>query len=228
MKKILSILFSLFISLFNNIGYQQQNEVVYGNDKYFKIESEEEVDYRQIYDNGPTTAGNNSCHPEFFYSNGRKVILDTDESKDGTPRAYWLIDNETMKMSEITADDSTITVERNVSIIAPVRCKIKSSSKTASTTNDIQLICTTADGNKYTIQCENLERWWCCYGRTVASSDDNDIPQWEHTCPECAGKTIAAGQVIGHALGGKTTITITPSNRNDSGSIREFYQSATQ
>ncbi len=203
------------MALTNNIGYQQQNEVTYGDDKYFKITSTDEVDYRAAYGEGPTNTGNDSCHEAFFASSGKKVIK-------GNPNLYWLIDNEIIKLDNIP-DSISFTVSANCNIIAPTRCKIMSSSKTPSKTNDITLQCQ-VDSNSYTIKCENLERWWCCYGRTSAADVKGDIPTWEHTCTDSLNRIIQSGQVIGRALGGKTVITISKSGGNMSDGIREFYR----
>lgn len=73
MKRLLAMLMSLFLSIFNNVDYQAQGDMQFVSEGYYTIDEGTAPDYRDLYGTNPVASKEVSCHPTTFKGSGKQV-----------------------------------------------------------------------------------------------------------------------------------------------------------
>lgn len=213
MKRLLAMLMSLFISMFENVDYQFHADTPFEHNAYFTVDvREEDIDYRDLYGKQIAAGSNYSCVPS-TYSAASSVV----NYNDGATRvgAEWIVANSSKDYSEITGD--SFLFETDAKIVCPYAGTLITSSKTSNGRS--MEIAINVGGNNYRMVVEEMERWWCCDGKI--SYDDPEAQEWDHTCSELKGTTFKAGTCLGRATAGETKVTIY--QNNDVVPLSEFF-----
>lgn len=216
MKRLLAMLMSLFLSIFNNVDYQAQGDMQFVSEGYYTIDEGTAPDYRDLYGTNPVASKEVSCHPTTFKGSGKQV---TYKDENTHIHGYWVVNREGMSYDKLP-DGDTYTFENEGYIIMPYTGVLRTSSATS--TGRVMVLSVEVGGVSYRLDIQNMERWWCCLGKL--EPDDTDIlsnPTWVHTCGELLDTQIRQGYVLGNAQEG-TTITIAKSD-GSAATWKEFY-----
>lgn len=222
MKKLLSMLLALLLSITNNVDYQVQGDVEYSAGSYYTIEEGQAPDYRSIYGSPAVASRDVSCKPIPFKGAAKTVVY-----SDGADHitAYWFESNSNKKYEELTVDTDYLC-ESSSQLIAPYACELLSSSVTSDGTS-MSIKCS-VDNQDYQLQIIGMDRWWCCMGRNETHKVPNVYGElvWKHTCSELQGTRFNQGQVLGKSIEGVTKIKVFKYTSNKAispCSIEEFY-----
>ena len=222
MKRLLSMLLALFLSISNNVDYQVQGDVEYAAGTYYTIEEGQAPDYRNLYGSTAVASREVSCKPIPFKGTALPVIYDDNAQHIN---AYWFEGDVSKSYSELTVDEN-YTFEVTTQIIAPYSSVLLSSSQ-ASDGQSMTVKCS-VDGNDYQLQITGMDRWYCCMGRNENQKVTNTLGElvWKHTCSELQGTKFNQGQVLGKSIAGTTVIKVfnyTSSDKITPCSLTEFY-----
>ena len=208
MKKLLALLTTLFVSIFNNVGFTTMADRPYTGEGYYKVDEGEPPDYRDIYNYNPSMSGKSNCRTTNWSSGGIDVDYSDDEKNSQLAIGKYVEANTTDKVDNL--DVKTITLKKHSYIIAPYDCTLLTSSNT-SDGHTMELECTLGN-NKYKIILKNMERWYCCNLRDMdvdASVSGNMLKYpWVHNSEEQQGKSFRRGNVLGVAIPNVTTATV--------------------
>lgn len=196
MKRVLAMLFSVFLSIQNNVGIQFSGDDAFVVGSYYTIQNTEQPDYRKLYTRGVQLKSADNCTPNTRMGKGLATIQS--QSSAGLS-AYWVAESTgaTMSLSDVP-DSNVYTYKEAGDIIAPLNCTIATS---ATSGGGHYMRLDSLDG-KYTFVIENMERWYCCRYRKESGYDTHGNPvQWEHGIDVC-GTTVNAGQLVGLAVEG--------------------------
>lgn len=216
MKRLLSMILSLFISMFNNVDYQMHDAMPFEHDAYYTIAEAEAPDYRMSFGDVTTAGRQRSCVSQLFTLNGHLIQYPT--SMKGIIGGYWFVNSSSMKYDELSGN--SYTFETDGKIICPYDGILKTSSVT-SDGRSMDILFSLGDSihDGYVMRITNMERWWCCDSKVdYDSTDQLGRGTWVHTCSELKGATLKQGVYLGRATAGNTTITI----YDDSGNKVDF------
>ena len=212
MKELLSMLIALFVSMFENVEYQHITPEDFKHDSYYVIEDAGEVDYRALYGQDMVTNPNASCVPGNRLVKGRMHISSAPATVNLSP--FWLECGTTSEYTDIPESD-TYTFATDCLIISPYNGVLDSYS--VGNDGKTMLVKYSVQGENIVLYFENLERWWCCMSKS--EPDGTEAGTWHHTCDELRGTKFEAGQLIGRAVAGETTVTVS----GDDSTLKEFY-----
>lgn len=202
MKRLLSMLLSLFMAITNNIDYQAQGDMQFMHDSYYTIDEGSAPDYRDLYGTNPVASKEVSCYPTTFKGTGKDIVYsDTNKHMQGV----WIVNRATMRYADLP-DGSSYTFEAPGYILMPYTGVLRTSSTTSN--GHTMVLSLEVDGTEYRMDIQNMERWWCCLGKLEPDSTDAiGNPVWKHTCGELLDTQVRQGYVLGNAAEG-TTVNI--------------------
>lgn len=215
MKKILAIIVSFLLSAFNSLDFNMAGDKQYSVNDYYTIDVEDAPDYREFYSGTPSASNKTSCKTTNYSAQGKKVNMTSNVSYSG----YWF-ENGVSKSEDILSDDTKFTFTSSGYIIMPFDGTLSTDSTTNNGKN-MTVVCN-IDNKQYRITFENMECWYCDVGR-----ENIDESNGYHTSDNQKDKTFKAGNVLGRAVGGETTVEIKPIKNGSvigSCSIKQFYQ----
>lgn len=221
MKKLLAICVSLFFCMFAGLSYTQADNKAYNEDSYYKIDVEEPPDYRTLYDKTYVAQSNtSSCKTTNFSNSGKLIRYGTVDT--GIP-GYWFINNRSIGIDDAQLLNKKIVLDTEGQyIICPFDAELISESAT----NDghSMVIKVNANGEEYRLTFSNMDRWYCCMGRTNPEKDYDGNTTWTHTCEELKGHTFKGGNVLGLTTK-DTTVEIARYNgkSTDAANFYEMY-----
>lgn len=224
MKKIIALLTSLFISLFNNVEFTTAPDRTYTADSYYKVSEAEPPDYRNIYEAATTASGKDNCKTTNFSSRG-KMLNYPDGTGSSVIKGFWLANCNTGSYSFSSVPDAKEYVFTDSGyIIAPYDCELMSKSSTNSG-HDMVVKFTLGD-NVYRLTYSNMERWYCCCGKTP-NTDESELVnyQWVHDSEEQEGHIFKQGNVLGKSVAGQTKVIVVKLNGNSEGdcTFKQMY-----
>ena len=204
MKKLLSMLLALFMSMSNNVDYQAQGDVPYAAGSYYTIEEGQAPDYRSIYGSQVVASREIACKP-IPWKGACKSVNYTDGAQH--VNAYWLASSDSKNYADLS-DDYTYTFDKECQIIIPYTGTLLSASGTSDGTSMV-VKCEVND-DSYQLHITGMDRWWCCMGRNETQKVTNSYGElvWEHTCRELQGTSFNQGQVLGRSIAGETKVKI--------------------
>lgn len=193
MKKLLSTLLALFMSITNNVDYQPQNDVMYTANSYYTIEVDDAPDYRDMYGSVAVASREYSCKPATIPGKYKNVTYSDGETH---VNACWIEAGVSMSFSEIP-DESTYKFKSSRQIIIPYDGELLSSSATSDGTSMILKV--KVDDDLYQLKLTGMDRWWCCMYRNEEHkvTDTLGASVWKHTCDELYGTTFSQGDIVG-------------------------------
>lgn len=216
MKKLLAIIVSVFISLFNNISYTAVVDKQYTDNNYYKVDVSDAPDYREYYSSVPSTAKKYACKTANYNAQGRKVKMTTNVAYTG----YWFENAVNMDEASLSNTSNSYTFASSGYIIIPFDGKLNTDSTTNNGEN-MTVICS-VDGKDYQLTFTGMECWYCDVGR----GDSGESSKY-HTSDNQKGKSFKAGNVLGRSIGGKTVVEIKPIKKGKvkgSCTLQQFYK----
>lgn len=215
MKRLLSLILTFFFALNNNVAFQASDAKPFAPESYYRVEGNEEPDYRYMYENYTNLQTSGKCISTStnLSNNATLVVLD-----DAINLKYWFVSGKT-DIDENFLDNigEEYTFEKNAYIVAPQACIVQT--KTSDGGGHSMLLAT-SDG-KYKIYVQGMERWFCDRRRSTPDGIDPMDYTWVHTA-NVEGYTIPKGYMIGVADEG-TTVTIVTAD-GAAATMTEFYK----
>lgn len=216
MKRLLSLLLTFFFALSNNVGFQASDNKPYTPESYYRVEGNEQPDYRYMYENYTNIQTSGKCIGTSMTLTSSSQLV---KVEDGVNYKYWFDNSEkdTVTDAFLGSFDNEYTFENYAYIVAPQACTVKT--KTSDGGGHSMLLAT-SDG-KYNILVQGMERWFCDRRRSTPDGIDPAEYTWVHTV-NVEGYTIPKGYLIGIATEG-TTVTVQGADGTTI-SLTDFYK----
>lgn len=192
MKRFLAMLFSLFVSITNNVSPQFSGGDEFQYDVYYQITSTQRPDYKKLYASGVQLTSADNCTTTTRMGQDLNLIKSTGTS--GLSAYLYMSDAEKAHTAQSFNSSNSYTFTEAGDIIAPVNCKVV----TEPTSGGGHYMRLDSLDGKYSFVIENMERWYCCRYRKEAPANDG---AWVHSV-DISNETIHAGQLIGLAKDG--------------------------
>ena len=219
MKKLFTYLMLWLTAVSADVTFTPAGDVPFtSTDNYYNGHNHEETNYQETYASyiDDASKSDSSCWTSIRYTEDDAVNVPT-----STQGWKWMLysSDSNQEFPELSTDAETTLLGATDGqiIIAPGTCTVITDAAESKYGTYMQV--EVGDG-AYTITFDNMERWFCCFGRNI--DEKNDIG-FTHSS-NAKGVKLRQGNIIGAATP-DTTVTI-QKGTSASGrviSLKEFY-----